>query len=126
MIEYSHNYSDTSGSLWQFKRDESNVTNPFDVTADNSLSFKYKSNYLAKPVSINNRVSKNVKIAILLKNQSNFWRSLEKLLINCKIHLESNWTEICIMSNIAEDTTNAKLYVSIVTLSNENNVKLTK
>ena len=30
------------------------------------------------------------------------------------------------MSNIAADTTNAKLYVSIVTLSHEDNVKLTK
>ena len=126
MIEYSDNYSHTSGSLWQFKRDESNVTNPVDVTADNSSSFKYKSNALEKPVSINNRVSKNVKIAILLKNQSNFWRSLEVSLINCKVHLESNCTEISIMSNIAADTTNAKLYVSIVTLSHEDNVKLTK
>ena len=26
LIEYSDNYSDTSGSLWQFKRDESPVT----------------------------------------------------------------------------------------------------
>ena len=26
LIEYSNNYSDTSGSLWQFKRDESPVT----------------------------------------------------------------------------------------------------
>ena len=27
LIEYSNNYSDTSGRLWQFKRDESPVTN---------------------------------------------------------------------------------------------------
>ena len=27
LIEYSNNYSDTSGSLWQFKRDESPLTN---------------------------------------------------------------------------------------------------
>ena len=39
LIEYSDNYSDTSGSLWQFKRDEMN--NNADVTNDdNALSFK--------------------------------------------------------------------------------------
>ena len=27
LIEYSHNYSDTSGILWQFKRDEQNLNN---------------------------------------------------------------------------------------------------
>ena len=39
-IEYSDNYSDTSGSLWQFKRDESPVTNsgiPDIVPVDNIL-----------------------------------------------------------------------------------------
>ena len=42
LIEYSDNYSDTSGSLWQFKRDE--ITNNADVTNDNNaLSFQYKS-----------------------------------------------------------------------------------
>ena len=44
LIEYSDNYSDTSESLWQFKRDESPVTNDGNsdnVTAANSTSFKY-------------------------------------------------------------------------------------
>ena len=27
LIEYSDNYSDTSGSLWQFKRDEQPINN---------------------------------------------------------------------------------------------------
>ena len=46
LIEYSDNYSDTSGSLWQFKRDEQpiNYNGAFiDITAENSPSFKYKS-----------------------------------------------------------------------------------
>ena len=45
IIEYSDNYSKTSGSLWQFKRNEQNMNNenPADVTADDSTSFKYKS-----------------------------------------------------------------------------------
>ena len=41
LIEYSDNYSDTSGSLWQFKRDEVPAGN-VDLTIDNSQSFKYK------------------------------------------------------------------------------------
>ena len=37
LIEYSDNYSDTSGSLWQFKRDEQNMNkgNPANVTTAN-------------------------------------------------------------------------------------------
>ena len=51
-------------------------------------------------------------------------------LINCKIHLELNWTKNCVMSNIAGETTfkitNIKLYVPIVTLSTKDNANLTK
>ena len=44
LIEYSDNYSDTSGSLWQFKRDEQNMKNgnPANFTTADSSSFKYK------------------------------------------------------------------------------------
>ena len=45
LIEYSDNYSDTSGSLWNLKRDE--IGNNADVTNDdNAPSFKYKSNLI--------------------------------------------------------------------------------
>ena len=45
LIEYSDNYSDTSGSLWEFKRDE--VVNNADVTNDNNApSIKYKANLI--------------------------------------------------------------------------------
>ena len=46
LIEYSENYSDTSGSLWQFKGDE--IEGDVDLTVDdnhipnNLSSFKYK------------------------------------------------------------------------------------
>ena len=43
-IEYSDNYSDTSGSLWQFKRDE--IEGDADHIPNNSLSFKYKSSFI--------------------------------------------------------------------------------
>ena len=91
LIEYSDNYSDTSGSLWQFKRDESPVTNAGNldnVSTNNSISFKYKSRFLKTLEDVDNGVSKNIKIAVLLKYLSNFGRSLEMPLINLKIHLE--------------------------------------
>ena len=40
-IEYSDNHSDTSGSLWGFRRDK--IDNNADLTNDdNAPSFKYK------------------------------------------------------------------------------------
>ena len=50
-------------------------------------------------------------------------------LINCKIHLELNWTKDSVMSTIADTTfeiTNTKSYVVIVTLSSKDIVKLVK
>ena len=89
MIEYSNNYSDTSGSLWQFKRDEV-PPNDADLSIDNSQSFKYKAALVGKTanaVTDTNSSVKNTKIVVPLKYLSNFWRSLEMPLINCKIHL---------------------------------------
>ena len=83
LIEHSDNLSDTSGSLWQFKRDE--IEGDVDLTVDGnhtpnkSLSFKYKWSL------ITNR--NGVKISVPLKYLSNFWGSLEMLLINCKAEL---------------------------------------
>ena len=42
LIEYNDNYSDTSGRLWNFKRDE--IEGDIDLTIDNASSFKYKAN----------------------------------------------------------------------------------
>ena len=47
LIEYTDNYSDTSGSLWQFKRDEVQADNA-DFTGTNSKSFKYKAALVGK------------------------------------------------------------------------------
>ena len=52
LIEYSDNYSDTSGSLWQFKRDE--IEGNVDLTVDDnhipnnlsSFKYKYKSSFI--------------------------------------------------------------------------------
>ena len=51
------------------------------------------------------------------------------LLINCKIHLELNWSKDCVLSTIADTTfkiINTKLFVRIVTLSSKDYVRLVK
>ena len=102
LIDYSDNYADSSGSLYQFKRDESPMNddrNPLNVALDNSASFKYKASLLEKATDAdgNDRSLKNAKIVVPLKYLSNFSRSLEISLISCKIHLELNWSNNCVM-----------------------------
>ena len=102
LIEYSDNYADSSVSLYQFKRDESpinNAGNPNNVAFDNSISFKCKASLSGKATDADgkDRSLKNAKIVVPLKYLSNFFRSLEMPLINCKTHLELNWNNNCVM-----------------------------
>ena len=97
----------------------------------NSQSLKYKAILVVKPknaVNNTNNYVKNTKIVVPLKYLSNFWRLLEMPLINCKIHLELNWIEDCILSSAGNSAkfkiTDAKLHVPIVTLSTKDNVNL--
>ena len=61
LIEYSDSYSDTSGCLWQFQRDE--IEGDVDLTVNNSSSFKYKSNIIGNLSQAETK--NNVKMAIL-------------------------------------------------------------
>ena len=82
-------------------RDESpmnNDGNPLNVALNSSSSFKYKASLLGKATDADgNDRSKNTKIVVPLKYLSIVFRSLEILLINCKIHLELNWNNNCVM-----------------------------
>ena len=77
-----------------------------------------------------NSFVKDTKIVVSLKNLSNFWRSLEMSLINCKVYLELNWIEDCILCSAGDsaifEITDAKLHVPIVTLSTKDSANLTK
>ena len=57
------------------------------------------------------------------------WRTLEMSLINCEINLILTWSEDCVISSATGATkfkiTDTKLYVLIVTLSTQDNAKLT-
>ena len=100
------------------------------TNGNDAPSFKYKANLIGN--TENNGTKNRVKIAVPLKYLSNFWRSLEMPLINCKVELSLKWTENCILTTAANANkaifkiTDAKLYVPIVTLSIEDNSKLTK
>ena len=116
--------------------------NPNNVALDNSTSLRYKASLLGKATDAdsNDRSLKNTKIVVPVKYSSNFFRSLEMPLINCKIHLELNWNNNCVMygadnyaggdnANNRETAfriTSTKLYVPVVTLSTKDNVTLTK
>ena len=122
LIEFSDNYSDTSGSLWQFKRDKPPANNEnLNVNNKdffNSESFKYKAAPVGKISDYVNPNSfvENTKIVVLLKYLRNFWRPLQEQLINCKSHLELNVIEGCILSNPG-DTAKLKKKTGYITCS---------
>ena len=124
LIEYSNNiaiiYSNTSGSLWQYYKDDPNDNKT------QSESFKYKIKITGKPPAASN--TKDVEIAVPLKNLSNFWRTLEMPLINCEINRILTWSQKCVISSATGATkfkiTDTKLYAPVVTLSTEDNAKL--
>ena len=90
LIEHSSNYSETTEILWFYSKDEA-----INFKSDNFKSFTYNAKLLgstaAQPLpNAANRLLKNGAIAVLLKYLSNFWRSLEMPLINCKVELNLN------------------------------------
>ena len=95
---------------------------------DNAPSFKHKASLIGN--TENNGTKNGLKIAVPLKYLSNFWRSLEMPLINCKVELSLKRYERCFLTATTTTATfritDPKLYVSIVTLSIEDNSKLTK
>ena len=139
LIEYSDNYQDSSATLYQYKRDEPPEDNAVaDLTDNNSSSFKYKFSLLVTIPQVDAAAdaarvgSLNVKVVVPLKYLSNFSRSLEMPLINCKIKLNLTWKKECVLSTIDDDAGNpennavfiindTKMYVPIVTLSKEDN-----
>ena len=116
--------------------------NSLNVALDNSTYFQYRASLLGKASDANGnaRSLKNTKIVAPLKYLSNFFRSPEISLINCKIHLELNWNNnyVIYVTNTYAGGDNAnnrkttfkirstKLYVPIATLSTKDNVNLSK
>ena len=112
--------------MWNFERDEI-VNNAYVTNDNNAPSFKYKVSIIGN--TEDNGTKNKVEIAVPLKYLSNFWRSIKTPLINCKVELSLKWYDRCLLTTANTATfkiTDAKLYVPIVTLSIEDNSKLTK
>ena len=91
LIEYSDNYSKTSGSLWQYYKDDS------DNNLQNSESFKFKVKITGNTPNDGN--TNDVEIMVPLKYLSNSWRTLEMPLINCEVELILTWSKNCVITN---------------------------
>ena len=120
LTEYSDNYSKTSGSLWQYYKDDLNNN------ISRSESFKSKVKIMEKTPNDGN--TEDFEIMVPLKYLRNFWRTLEMPLINCKVNLILAWFRDCVITNSTGEgkfkINDAKVYVSVVTLSTQNNRKL--
>ena len=116
MVEYSDNYADTTGSLYQYKRPEPRGNNDNNVNLGTALSsFKYQSGLVQKQLTTPNsenvqantdpnfanahRIWKNIKIVVPLKYIGHFFRNLKLPLINTKLYMELNWTTYSVLCN---------------------------
>ena len=105
--------------MWQYYKDDPND----NITQ--SESFKSKTEITGKTPADGN--TKDVEIIVPLKYLSNFWRTLEMPLSNCEVNLILTWSKDCVISSATGETkykiTDTKLYVSVVTLSTQDNAK---
>ena len=99
LIEYSYNYSKTSGSLWQYCKEIPAVNNVGDVVAFNGANATDSFNFKTKIIGETNDdgTIDSVEIMVPLKYLSNFWRTLEIPLIHCKVELILKWSAGCII-----------------------------
>ena len=146
LLEYSKSYRKTTGSLWNYYRDE-----PSNLLSSKSESFKYKTSITWNTYNVGdgeegydaNKVDKKeTEVVIPLKQLSNFWKSLNIPLINCEVDLILTWSKNCVLADMTKrnaqghnpaivppaeikfEITDTKLYVPVVALSKENDLKL--
>ena len=166
LLEYSKNYRKTSGSSYNYYRDEldddANLVNHPNNNVVSSSGFQYKSKLLgntynvastndpaaaggARPVNPNydaNRSgTKTVTLVVPLKYLGNFWRALNIPLISCEVSLELKWDKNRIITNNQVEQNldggntaaptgatiainDCKLYVPVVPLSKDDEIKL--
>ena len=147
LLEYSKNYNKTTGSFWNYYRDEPKEESTGAGNAaikdsiNNSKSFDQKTCITGTLEGDN--TGKEAEIVVPLKYLRNFWRTLDMPLINCETNLILTWSENCVLkskvtrdkfigtgtdenpqfpeindpTNATFEITDAKLYVSVVTLS---------
>ena len=133
LIEYSDNYSKTSGSLWIYCKEITTVNNAGNTVDFNGANATDSFNIKTKITGQTNDDGEmnGVEIMVPLKCLSNFWRTLEMSLINCEVEIILTWSANCV--TIYTDVANqvptftiaeTNLYVPVVTLSIQDNAKL--
>ena len=147
LIECSKHYRKTTGSLWNYYRDEPNsdAVGNINYSIEDSISFDYKTSITGN-LEGNNVKKDHFEIVVPLKYLSNFWRTRDIPLINCEISLTFTWYKNCVLTSKATreadpdadpavaginnpknstfKITECKLYVPVVTLSAEDDNKL--
>ena len=139
LLEYSKNYKKTTGSLWNYYRDE-----PSNPLSSNSESLKCKTSITGNTYTIGDGEEgyDTNKVVIPLKYLISFWKSLNIPLINCEVELISTWSKNCVLAYMtvraAQNNNPAivaptgsefkirdtKLHLPVVSLSKANDIKL--
>ena len=133
--------------------DDADDNNFDNIKVVNSNTVKYKNKLTgntynvdagAQGYDVNKNGKKEIEIAIPLKYLGNFWRALNISLISCEVSLELKWNKNCVITSLEEKQVDAgppvvrdnsptgatlaindcKLYISVVTLSKEDEIKL--
>ena len=113
LLEYSKNYRKTTGSLYNYYRDElpndGNDNNFDNRNVVNSEPFKYKNkitgnNYNVdvgtQGYDVNKNGTQKIELALPLKYLGNFWRALNIPLNSCEVSLELKWDKNCVITNL--------------------------
>ena len=91
LIQYGDTYSKTSGSLWQYYRDEPDLEinrNIIDFPANNNNNNSFSFSFIQKITGeIGNGGTKDVEKMVSLKYLCYIWRTIEMDLINCEVSL---------------------------------------
>ena len=154
LLEYSKNYRKTIGSFYNYRdelSDDPDNANHDNIKIFNWNAFKYKNKIIGNMYNVVNtdasyvaakEGTQEIELAIPLKYLGNFWRALNVPLISCTISLELKWGKNCIITSLEErlvgttanrddgptgatlNITDCKLYIPVVTLSKDDEIKL--
>ena len=127
-----------------FKYKSKIIGNTYDVD-DARITNPDGAGQIDNPIyNVNKNVTQEVELAIPLKNLGNFWRALNIPLISCEVFLELKWNKNCVITSLERrqvdagppvvidnapmgatlSITDCKLYVPVVTLSKDDEIKL--
>ena len=133
--------------------DDAGDDNFANINVVDSNAFKYKNKITGNTYNVgaadvgydaNKNGKQTIELAIPSKYLGNFWRALNIPLISCEVSLELKWDKNCIITslekrlllpipNVARDNaptraklsiTDCKLYIPVVTLSKDDEIKL--